>query len=235
VLQNVGDFAFPFFVESRLPLAKSAGDAPGPPERRAGHYNPKGKSMNRILLLGILCAILIAGVCLQRSTLATAAFGTASITANHQGNGSVFKFREAGIQFLVPPGWEVETDKSGTVTFSKLQDASFVVAAFSTLPPEASDLTPEAQFKAAAEGVFSDAKKDFKEFKLGAIQKETQNSMPLTSQAFAGKKDGVDMRGSVTILKAAKLVLVYVYGTAKNSDAFDKDVSNLLGSIKKIE
>jgi len=178
---------------------------------------------------------LIAGLCLRQTTLATATSVIAGFTPGQQGSASVYKFKEAGIQFLVPPGWEVETDKNGTVTFSKQQGASLMVAAFSVLPPEASDLTPEAQFKAASAGVFADANKDFKDFKLGEIQKDTQGGMPLNYQPFTGKKDGVEMRGNVTILRADRPILIFLFGTAKNSDAFEEDVAKLLSSIKKLE
>jgi len=190
--------------------------------------------MTRILFCAALGAMLIGGVGFSEPALATSAFTPASIVATQTGSEVVFKFKEAGIQFVVPPGWEIETD-SGTVTLSKQQGESFMIAALSPLSSEARALTFEAQFKAAAAGVFSDAKKDFKDFKLSDPTKDTQNGMPVMHQVFAAKKDGVDMGGSVTIIQASKPVLIFVYGTAKNSDAFNQDVGKLLDSIKKIQ
>ena len=189
--------------------------------------------MSRMLLCGALGAILIGGVGLSQRALSSVAFSPSSLVGTQQGGGNIFKFKEAGIQFVMPPGWEVETD-NGTVTLSKQQGESFLIAALSPLSSEAQALPLEAQFKAAAAGVFSDAKKDFKDFKLSDPTKRTQDGMPVMSQIFAAKKDGLDMGGSVTIIQASKPVLIFVYGTAKNSDAFNKDVGKLLDSIKKI-
>jgi len=186
-----------------------------------------------MLLCGALCAILIGGGGLSQTALASVAFGANSFAGPQQVSLVVFKFKEAGIQFVVPPGWEIETD-NGTVTLSKQQGESFVIAALSPLSADAQSLPLDAQFKAAAAGVFSDAKKDFKEFKLSDPTKRTQDGMAVMSQIFAAKKDGLDVGGSVTIIEASKPVLIFVYGTAKNSDAFNKDVGKLLDSIKKI-
>jgi hypothetical protein len=189
--------------------------------------------MSRILLCGALGTILIGGVYMSQTALAASAFTPASIISTQTGSGVVFKYKEAGIQFVVPPGWEIELD-NGTVTLSKQQGGSFIVAAMSTLSSEALALTPEAQFKAAAEGGFSDAKKDYKDFKLSEPTKDSQNGMPLMRQAFAGKQDGIDLGGSLILIQASKPVLIFVSGTIKNSDDFKMDVGRLLSSIKKI-
>jgi hypothetical protein len=192
--------------------------------------------MKRLPLRGALCAILIGGLWPLQSALAVSAFRTASIPVYYQSGGSLYKFKDAGIQLLVPAGWEVETGKDGTVTFSKHQGDSIMVAAISTLPPEASDLTPEAQFKAVSQGVFENAKKDFKDLKLLVEpQKTTQNGMTLTSQVFSAKQDDVEMVGVLALLHADKPVLIFLYGTAKLSSTFDKEVDKMMGSIKKIE
>lgn len=189
--------------------------------------------MKRILL-AVLCTIMIAGVCLEQSALATVALRATLIT-NLQGGGCIIKLKEAGIQFLVPPGWEVEMDKGGVVTFSKSESDSFFVATISALPPESSSLTPEAQFKLASEGTFSSAKKDFQEFKLGAAQKITQNRMPLTIQTYSGKRQGVDMSGAFALLQADKFVIIFTQVSTKVSATLVEESSKLMNSVKKIE
>lgn len=189
--------------------------------------------MKRILL-AVLCTIMIAGVCVEQSAGATVALRTTSIT-NLQGGGCVIKLKEVGIQFLVPPGWEVETDKGGVVTFSKSEGDNIIVATISALPPDSSTLTPEAQFKATSEGVYSSAKKDFQEFKLGAVQKVTQNRLPLISQGYSGKRQGIDMTGVLAVLQANKPVIIFTQATAKASATFVEEFSKLMNSVKKIE
>jgi hypothetical protein len=188
-----------------------------------------------MVLSGSLCTI-VAGVFLSQLALAAPAFrNTASTTAQGHEGDKIYMVKNAGIQLLVPPGWEVKTDTDGTITFSKQQGDGLRIAAISVLPPEASDLTPEAQFKYASQGVFSDVDKTFKEFKLDEPEKRTQNGMPITTQEFRGKQDGIDMVGVLAILKADKPVLIYVYGTAKISEALQKETHKLLESIKKID
>jgi hypothetical protein len=189
--------------------------------------------MKRILP-AVVCTIMIAGVCLEQSALATVALRTTLITTQ-QGGGCVIKLKEAGIQFLVPPGWEVEMDKGGLVTFSKSEGDSFIVATISALPPESSRLTPEAQFKLASERTFSSAKKDYQEFKLGAAEKLTQNRMPLTIQTYSGNRQGVDMSGSFALLQADQPVLIFTQVSTNVSATFVGEFSKVMNSVKKIE
>ena len=189
--------------------------------------------MKRILL-AVVCTIMIAGVCSGRSALATVALRTTSIT-NQQGGGCVIKLKEAGIQFLVPSGWEVEMDKGGVVTFSKSEGESFIVATISALAPESSRLTPDAQFKLASDGTFSTAKKDFQEFKLAAAEKHTQNGMPLTLQTYSGKREGIDMSGSFALLQADRPVIIFTQVSTNVSKTFVEEFGRLMNSVKKIE
>src|SRR2546425_12095634 len=77
---------------------------------------------------------------------------------------SVYKFKEAGIQFVVPAGWELETNKDGSVTVSARDGDGYIVVAMTTFAPDASKLTADAQFKLFAEGSLSEVKKDWKGF-----------------------------------------------------------------------
>jgi hypothetical protein len=177
---------------------------------------------------------MIAGVCVEQSASASVALKTFLIT-NLQGGGCVIKLKEAGIQFLVPPGWEVEMDKGGLVTFSKAEGDNFIVASIRALPPESANLTPELQFKAASEGVFSSAKQDYQGFKLGAAQKVTLNRMPLTSQTYSGKRQGIDLTGVLAVLQANKPIIIFSQATMKVSATLVEEASKLINSVTKIE
>lgn len=184
--------------------------------------------MKRRMLSGALIAV-----------LGTVAAISPAISANPKGapqGGSVYKFKQSGIQFTVPAGWEVDSDPNGTVTFSKKEAAdSFIIAAISTLPAESSSLSLEQQFNAAWEGAFSSSK-DYKDFrKIGDAGKATQNGMPLISQAFTAVQNDLQMIGVLAVVKADKPTLIFIYGTAKTSKEFDTDFGKLMDSMKKIE
>jgi hypothetical protein len=149
---------------------------------------------------------------------------------------SVYKANELGIQFVVPAGWQVKKDPNGTVTVSKKDGDGYVVLAFSSFAPDASTLTSDALFKAFAEGIFSNAKKDFgSEFKTGEIGTAPQNGMTMTMQSFSGKQDGADISGVVIVLNATKPVGLYMQATTKLSDSLGKESELLFKSIKKLE
>jgi hypothetical protein len=187
--------------------------------------------MNRILLSATLCAILVSGFRLPQPVRATAAPAIISTSTQRKGGGGVYKLERAGIQFLVPEGWKVEKDKDGDMTVSKQEGESIVVFTIGLLPPDASALTPEDQFKAASEGTFS----NMKELKLDEPGKRTVNGIPATGQSFKAKDDGVDMAGLLILLSADKPVLIFMYGTAQLSEGSNKEVIALLDSIRKVE
>lgn len=192
--------------------------------------------MNKQLLAGALSTLLlIAGVCVHSSALAASTFIPTSITTAPQDGGSVYKFKEAGIQFTVPAGWQVEKDKDGDVTVSKLEGDNLALILFSIAPPEVSTLTFDQQLKVLSESVLSGTKNDFKGLKLANPTKGTQNGIPITSQVFAGKQKGVDMVGMLVLISTDKPVFMYLQGTAKKSERLDKETHRVLDSVKKIE
>lgn len=185
--------------------------------------------MNRIILSAALCAILVSGLCLRQPVTAAAAPAIISTTAMRQGGASVHKLEKAGIQFLVPAGWEVEKDKDGDLLVSRQDGESIVSLSIGLLPAEASALTPEEQFKAASEGAFS----DLKGLQLSEPGKKTVNGIPAVGRSFKSKADGVDMAGLLILLSADKPVVIFLYGTEKLSEDSNKGVVALLDSIKK--
>ena len=191
--------------------------------------------MRRTLLVVALSALMIFGFGLSPSPVAVDAYAAGANLVAPQG-GVTYRFKDAGLQFNVSAGWEIEAEGGG-VTFSKKErDNSFIIASISALEPAPASVTLDAQFKAAWEGVAGSALKDSKDFKkIGEPDKGTQNGMPLISQAFTTTMQGLQMVGVVALIKGAKPTLIFIYGTAKTSDSFDKDFNNLMNSMKKIE
>jgi hypothetical protein len=184
--------------------------------------------MKRALPGVALSALLIFGFGLSQSLVAVDAHAPRPDMVTPQG-GVTYKFKDAGLQFNVPAGWEIEAEKDG-VTFSKMEAAdSFIIASISTLDSAPASVTLDAQFKASWEG----AGKDFK--KVGEPSKVTQAGMPLITQAYTTTMQGVQMVGVFAMIKAAKPTLILIYGTAKTSAEFNKDFDNLMNSMKKIE
>src|SRR5436853_3307610 len=140
---------------------------------------------------------------------------------------SVYKFKEAGIQFVVPAGWEVEKNKDGSITVSARDGDGYIVVAMTTFAPDASKLTADEQFKLFAEGTLSDLKKDWKAFSVEEPTKGTLSGIPLIAQGFAGTKDGVEMGASVLLLRFDKPVGIFSLGTRKVSDKLDQGSKDL--------
>jgi hypothetical protein len=197
--------------------------------------NSNGEKMKRTLLSMVFCTTLIAAVGVQTPASAMAAFVTASTTTEQQTGETPFADKQLGIQLLVPAGWEIEKGKEGTLTVSKADGNKFVVAAITTLPPEATQLSPQAQLKAFSQGVFSNAKREFKGLKLSEPAKGTLNGTTTLSQSFDAKSDGDDVAGFLILLSTDKPVIIYIYGSAKLPDTFDKEVDKMIKSFKKIE
>lgn len=186
------------------------------------------------MLLALLCTIMLASVCLAQSAVASVGFRTTLLTTPQVG-GCVITLKEAGIQYLVPPGWEVEMGKDGSVTFSKKDGNSFFVATISLLSPDSAALSPETQFQAVSEGAYSEAKKHYQDFKLGAAQKNTLNRMPVTIQNYSAKLQGVDVTGAFALVQANKPVIIFTQVSTKASQTSIEEFSKLMGSAKKIE
>jgi len=158
------------------------------------------------------------------------------VAAKPQGSAKVYKIAEAGIQFTMPAGWEAEKDKNGTVTVSKKENDTYVVIAVTTLPTDPS-MTLDKEFAAFSEGIFDSVKKDWKSFKAEDVAKDTQNGMSLIVQPFSGTAPdaGGELEGLILVMGSAKPLGVFAQRTKKHSATLDKESTDLLSSIKKIE
>ncbi len=98
-------------------------------------------------------------------------------------------------------------------------------------------MTLDKEFAAFSEGIFDSVKKDWKTYKAEDVDRRTQAGMPLIVQSFTGTAPdaGGDLEGLVIVVGSSKPVGVFAQRTKKHSDALDKESTDLLSSIKKIE
>ncbi len=150
---------------------------------------------------------------------------------------SVYKFKEAGVKFVVPAGWKVEKNKDGSITVSGKDGDGYIVVTMTTFGPETSALTPKAQFKLFAERVLPAVRKDLKGFQSEEPTDVTNMDagVQMIDQEFKGTKDGVEMDGLLWLLLFDKPVGIFMQETVNVSGRLDKDRGELMGSIKKIE
>ena len=149
---------------------------------------------------------------------------------------TIYKIPEAGIQVELPPGWEASKDANGTHVIVKKDADGYVVLSMSVVPRDPS-MTVDVTYAAFSEGVFETARKDWKGFKAGEIMKDTQNGMAVRAQKFDGTvaDAGGELEGLVILFDAPKPLGIFAQRTKKHSDLLDKESSDILGSIKKIE
>src|ERR1051325_875161 len=102
--------------------------------------------------------------------------------ANAQGTKpTVYKIAEAGIQMDLPAGWEASKDPNGTHLILKKDAGGYVLFSLSVLGRDPS-MTVDSLYAAFSEGIFEEAKKDWKDFKAGDLMKDTQSGMAVRAQ-----------------------------------------------------
>jgi len=160
-----------------------------------------------------------------------------NLTAHaQQNNVQVYKITEAGVQLDLPGGWEATKDANGAIVISKKDADSYVLYSLSVLSSDPS-VTLDNLFAAFAQGIFENAKKDWQGFKTGEITKDTQGGMPVRAQKMEGTVEnmGGDLEGLVIVIGSPKPLAIFGQRPKKQSDALDKEGSDVLSSIKKIQ
>jgi len=149
---------------------------------------------------------------------------------------TIYKIAEAGVQIDLPSGWKVTENPKGTHALSKKDGNGFVVFSVSVLPRDPS-LTIDTLFSAFSEGIFEEAKKDWKGFKPDAVIKDDLNGMAIRAQKFEGSVEslGGELEGLIIVLDSPKPVGIFGQRSKKHSDLLEKEGSDILGSIKKIQ
>jgi hypothetical protein len=149
---------------------------------------------------------------------------------------SVYKIPEAGIQLELPAGWDASKDANGTHVILKKDAGGYVVFSISVLPRDPS-MTVDTLYSAFSEGVIENARKDWKGFKAGDIIKDTQNGMALRVQKLDGtvEEQGGELEGLVILMDAPKPLGIFAQRTKKHSDLLEKETTEILASLKKLQ
>jgi hypothetical protein len=181
--------------------------------------------MKKRLLSVALGIILLTGVGTSTSVLVT------SSAATRQGDASIYKFKEGGIQFTVPAGWEVKPDKEGAVKVSPKTGGNAQIA-FVALPI-ATDLNSDERaslFDTLVEKIKSAS------LQLGDYRdNETLGGMRLALRPYEGKNNGHDVQGMFFLLSADKFIFIVLAADKSGGPALSNDVEAVINSVKKIE
>ena len=148
----------------------------------------------------------------------------------------VYKISDAGVQLDLPAGWEASKDPDGTVVIAKKDNGDYVLFSLSVLSSDPA-VTLDKLFAAFAEGIFQNAKKDWKNFKPGDVVSDTQGGMPLRAQKIEGSVEsmGGDLEGLVIVIGSPKPLAIFGQRPKKHSDVLDRESTAVLSSIRKIE
>ena len=174
---------------------------------------------------------------LKHSLLVVVALLAIFSTVNAQeSRARVYKIAEAGIQMNLPAGWEASKDAKGTIVISKKDGGSYVLYSMSVLPRDPA-VNLDTLYGAFSEGIFESAKKDWKGFKANPIMKDEQGGMAVRAQKIEGAVEslGGDLEGLVILIDSPKPLGIFGQRTKKQSDALNKESSDLLSSIAKIQ
>jgi hypothetical protein len=183
--------------------------------------------MKEQLLTGALCTLLSTAVCAPASVLVTS--GTVPTPAStRQDAARVYKFRDGGIQFALPAGWDVKADKDSVKILPKSGSAQI---AFVALPiPTNLDKDERASLFDSLSG-----KAGITDMKLDDyVDNETMSGMKVSVRSYEGKNNGRDVVGMFFLLNAEKLVFITLVA-AKSRGDINKELEELINSIKKIE
>jgi hypothetical protein len=149
---------------------------------------------------------------------------------------TVYTIPEAGVQMDLPWGWEASKDPNGSYVIVKKDADGYVVMSMNVLPREPT-MTIDSLYAAFSEGIFDNAKKDWKGFKTGDLVKDTQSGMALRAQKLEGTvaDSGGELEGLVVVFDSPKPLCIFAQRTKKHSDVLQKEGAEILASIKKIQ
>ena len=102
--------------------------------------------------------------------------------------------------------------------------------------PRDPSVNVDSLFAAFSDGIFQEAKKDWKGFKQGEVLKDTQNGMAVRAQKIDGSMEsaGGELEGLVILIDSPKPLGIFGQRTKKHSDLLEKESTSILDSIKKI-
>jgi hypothetical protein len=174
---------------------------------------------------------------LMKACLITVALVAGLSTASAQdAKATVYKIPEAQIQMNLPPGWSAEKDSKGTIIIMKKDSDGYVLFSMAVLPREPSN-NLDALFAAFSGVVLENAKRDWKNFKAGTVQKDTQAQMEVRAQKFEGTmaESGGELEGLAIIIDSPKPLGIFAQRTKKHSELLENEGNAILSSIAKIQ
>ncbi|HJQ25010.1 MAG TPA: hypothetical protein VKA60_13920 [Blastocatellia bacterium] len=176
--------------------------------------------MKKQLLSNILGAILLTAICAASLKAAT----------NRTDEATLYKFKEAGIQFTVPTGWAVEVEESAVKVSPKAGGMAQV--AFIALPI-ATDISADDRHDLFDRIVEKSKPADAR---LGDyVDNETMGGMHVTLRPYEGTNNGHHVQGMYFLLNAQKLVSIVLVIDKAAGDALSQDAETIINSVKKIE
>src|SRR6185369_9100988 len=183
--------------------------------------------MKEELLRGALCTLLSAAICAAASVSVSSAV-ISSHTVTRQDAARVYKFKDGGIQFTVPAGWDIRADNDSVKVSPKGGSAQI---AFVALPIPANLAREEraSLFDSLAE------KAGITDMKPGGyVDNETMGGMKVSVRPYEGKNNGHDVEGVFFLLDAEKMVFITLVA-AKSRGDINNELEAVINSIKKIE
>ncbi|HKQ07414.1 MAG TPA: hypothetical protein VJ464_19975 [Blastocatellia bacterium] len=192
--------------------------------------------MKKRPLSSVLGIILLTAVCAPASMLFAARAANPKANTNQPAGASrpaqasVYKFKEAGIQFTVPAGWEAKAEE-GAVKVSP-KSGGMAQIAFIALPisKDMSDEDRADLFNTIVE------KSKPAGAKLGDyVANETMGGMRVSLRPYEGKNNGHEVQGIYFLLSAEKMVSIVLVIDKAAGEALNTDAENIINSVKKIE
>lgn len=181
--------------------------------------------MTKRLISGALGILLLAGICVSGP------LPVISPVPARQDNATLFKFKEGGIQFAVPAGWDAKPDNDGSVKVSPKTGGSAQIA-FVALPiPGNMSADDKASFFDALVEKTRSADTTFGEYNGN----ETLGDMKLALRSFQGKNNGHEVEGMYFLLSAAKPVFIVLAVDKAAGAQLRGEIESVINSVKRIE
>lgn len=183
--------------------------------------------MKKQLITGACCVLLSAAACAPAAILVTSTT-VSGLASSRQDTARVYKFKDGGIQFTVPAGWDIKTENDSVKVSPKGGSAQI---AFVALPiPATLDKDERASLfdSLSAKAGITDMK--FEDY----VDNETMNGMKVSVRPYEGKNNGHDVEGVFLLLNAEKLIFITLVA-AKSPGEISKELETVINSIKKIE
>lgn len=175
--------------------------------------------MNIRLLSNAIAAILLTALC---------AVNVVSSPAR-QGAAKAYEFTDGGIQFTVPAGWSIKSEKDSVKVFPKGGSIQIAFVA----------LTISADIKADEKQSLFDSlseKAGITDRRLGDyVDNQTMGDMKVAARPFEGKNNGHEVEGVYYLLSSDKFVFIVLVADKSASDALGNEAISIIKSIKKIE